>query len=179
MLVVEQLYLGSAPATECLVLPFELRAKSRLRTRIASGEEIGLFLPPGTLLRGGSRVQSNDGRIIEIVADQEPLMQAGCADARLLARAAYHLGNRHVAVEVGDGWLRLQPDKVLGDMLLGLGVNLCEVRAPFEPEAGAYSHGHQHDTMHGKGKIHHYASRAAGASKVMGSGEARGAVSED
>ena len=159
MLVVEHLYHGNAVPTERLVLPFELRAKSRLRTRLASGEEIGLFLPPGTLLRGGARLESNDGRIVEVVADPEPLLEGRCADALLLARAAYHLGNRHVAIEVGDGWLRLQPDKVLGDMLLGLGVATHEVRAPFEPEPGAYSHSHQHATMHGKGKIHQYGSR--------------------
>ena len=156
MLVVEQLHHGNAPATERLVLPFELRSKSRLRTRLASGEEIGLFLPHGTLMRGGALLESSDGRVIEIVADHEPLLEARCADASLLARAAYHLGNRHVAVEVGAGWLRLQPDKVLADMLRGLGVALGDVRAPFEPEAGAYSHAHQHDTMHGKGKIHQY-----------------------
>ena len=159
MLVVESLYNGDAPTTEQLVLPFELRSKSRLRTRLASGEEIGLFLPPGTLLRGGTRLEGNDGRVVEVLADREPLLEARCADALLLARAAYHLGNRHVAVEVGEGWLRLQPDKVLGDMLRGLGVDLHEVRAAFEPEAGAYSHAHQHDTMHGKGKIHQYGSK--------------------
>ncbi len=159
MLVAERLHAGSAAAAGQLVLPFDLRAKSRLRTRLASGEEIGLFLPSGTLLRGGMRIESNDGRIVEVIAADEPLLEARCADALLLARAAYHLGNRHVAVQVGDGWLRLQADKVLGDMLLGLGVELREVSAPFEPEAGAYSHGHQHDTMHGKGKIHQYGAR--------------------
>jgi urease accessory protein len=110
-------------------------------------------------LRGGMRIEGNDGRIVEVVAADEPLLEARCTDVLLLARAAYHLGNRHVAVQVGDGWLRLQADKVLGDMLSGLGVELREVSAPFEPEAGAYSHGHQHDTMHGKGKIHQYGAR--------------------
>jgi len=159
MLIAEKIHDGAAPVSERLVLPFDLRAKSRLRTKLESGEEIGLFLPPGTLLRGGMRIEGNDGRIVEVVAAAEPLMQARCADTHLLARAAYHLGNRHVAVQVGDGWLRLQSDKVLGDMLLGLGVTLDEVSAPFEPEAGAYSHGHQHDNMHGKGKIHQYGAR--------------------
>jgi len=159
MLVAEKLYHGDTPASDRLVLPFDLRAKSRLRTRLESGEEIGLFLPPGTLMRGGMRIEGNDGRIVEVVAAAEPLLEARCTHALLLARAAYHLGNRHVAVQVGDGWLRLQADKVLGDMLLGLGVELAEIAAAFEPEAGAYSHGHQHDTMHGKGKIHQYGSR--------------------
>ena len=156
MLLIERTYGGNASPTERLVLAFELRSKSRLRTRLASGEEVGLFLAPGTLLRGGAKLEGNDGRVVEVVAEPEPLIEARCADPLLLARAAYHLGNRHVAVEVGPGWLRLQPDKVLADMLRGLGVMVSELRAPFEPEAGAYSHGHQHDTMHGKGKIHQY-----------------------
>ena len=160
MLVAEHVYSGDARPTEHLVLPFELRAKSRLRTRLASGEEIGLFLPPGTLLRGGALLESNDGRIVEVVADQEPLLEARCADALLLARAAYHLGNRHIAVEVGAGWLRLQPDSVLADMLLGLGLELRELRAPFEPEAGAYA-GHTHsDADTGPGRIHEYGRKA-------------------
>jgi urease accessory protein len=156
MLLIERTYDGAAAATERLVLPFELRSKSRLRTRLASGEETGLFLPPGTLLRGGARLEGNDGRVVEVVAEPEALIEARCDDSLLLARAAYHLGNRHVAVEIGPGWLRLQPDTVLADMLRGLGVAVSDTQAPFEPEAGAYSHGHQHDTMHGKGKIHQY-----------------------
>jgi urease accessory protein len=159
MLLVEALYDGPDGANETLVLPFEQRCKSRLRTRLASGEEVGLFLPPGTVLRGGARLAANDGRIVQVDAADEPLLEARCDDPRLLARAAFHLGNRHVAVEVGAGWLRFEPDSVLADMLRGLGLALVELVAPFEPEAGAYAPGHQHDTMHGKGKIHQYGGR--------------------
>lgn len=161
MLVVERSYSGEASPSETLVLPFDLRARSRLRTRLTSGEEIGLFLPHGTLLRGGARLEGNDGRIVAVVAAEEPLIEVRAADSCLLARAAYHLGNRHVAVEVAADRLRLQPDHVLRQMLIGLGTTVHEVQAPFEPEAGAYSHGHQHDTMHGKGKIHRYGASAA------------------
>lgn len=156
MLLVERLHEGTAPATETLELPFDLRCKSRLRTQLASGEEIGVFLPPGTVLRGGARLEGNDGRIVAVVSAQEPLMEVRTDDALLLARAAYHLGNRHVAVQVETGSLRLQPDHVLRQMLVGLGLTVTDLEAPFEPEAGAYSHGHQHDTMHGKGRIHTY-----------------------
>jgi len=156
VLVAERIALPGQAASETLVLPFDLRCKSRLRTRLASGEEIGVFLPPGTVLRGGTRLQANDGRIVEVVAADEPLIEVRAADALLLARAAYHLGNRHVAVQLAEEWLRLQPDHVLTQMLLGLGMRVRELQAPFEPEAGAYSPGHQHDTMHGKGKIHRY-----------------------
>jgi urease accessory protein len=158
MLLVEALYDGPDGANETLVLPFEQRCKSRLRTRLASGEEVGLFLPPGTVLRGGARLAANDGRIVQVDAADEPLLEARCDDPRLLARAAFHLGNRHVAVEVGAGWLRFERDRVLADMVRGLGLAVAEVTAPFEPEAGAHAPAHQLDTMRGKGKIHHYGS---------------------
>lgn len=145
MLVVEQRYAGNAPATETLRLDFERRSKSRLRARLVSGEEIGLFLPRGTLLRGGDLLIAKDGRVVAVEAAPEQLIEARSADPRELARAAYHLGNRHVAVEIGDGWLRLQQDHVLAEMLRGLGAEVTPLNAPFEPEAGAYSGGgHSH-----------------------------------
>src|SRR5688572_17072891 len=107
-----------------LVLPFELRQKSRLRTRLASGEEAGLFLERGAVLRGGDCLLGSDGRIVLVVAAEEDLMHAACPGPCALARAAYHLGNRHVAVEIGDGWLRLQHDEVLAQMLRGLGATV-------------------------------------------------------
>jgi len=137
-----------------LRLPFELRQKSRLRTRLVSGEEVGLLLPRGEVLRGGDLVTASDGRIIEVIAQPEPLLHVECATPAAQARAAYHLGNRHVPVEVGDGYLRLAPDHVLKEMLAGLGANLREIEAPFEPEAGAYGGGHRHEEMGHGGKIH-------------------------
>jgi urease accessory protein len=84
-------------------------------------------------------------------------MHITCADRFELTRAAYHLGNRHVAVEIGDGYLRIAADHVLGEMLLGLGASVEERQAPFEPESGAYGGVHQHheEGAHG-GKIHQY-----------------------
>ena len=144
MLLIESLYTGDAPATEQLVLDFDSRTKSRLRTRIASGEEVGLFLPRGTILRGGDKLTAKDGRIVEVVAAPEALVEARCANPYELTRAAYHLGNRHVAVQVLDGALRIQQDHVLEHMLEGLGTQLSHIDAAFEPEAGAYAHGHHH-----------------------------------
>jgi len=130
-----------------------------LRTRLASGEEMGLFLERGTVLRGGDYLKSNDGRVIRVVAAAETVLKVSCASALELTRAAYHLGNRHVPVEVGDGWLRLGADHVLAEMLRGLGAHIEEEQSPFEPEAGAYGGGHQHhDEGHG-GKIHHFGKR--------------------
>ena len=134
-----------------LKLPFESRQKSRLHTQLVSGEEVGLVLPRGEILRGGDLVTASDGRVIEIVAQDEKLLHV---ETKELARAAYHLGNRHVPVEVGESYLRIAEDHVLEEMLKKLGAKVSRVEAPFEPEAGAYAGGHQHDEMGHGGKIH-------------------------
>jgi urease accessory protein len=140
-----------------LVLPFDLRIRSRLRTRLASGEEAVLKTERGAVLRGGACLKSDDGRVVRIAAAPEQVLHVTCANRFELTRAAYHLGNRHVAVEIGDGYLRIAADHVLGDMLLGLGAKVHELEAPFEPESGAYGAGHgQHDDAAQGGKIHHY-----------------------
>lgn len=157
MLLIETLYTGDDAPTARLTLNFDARTKSRLRTQLADGEEVGLFLPRGTILRGGDRLQAADGRIVEVVSAPEDLIEARCADAFALARAAYHLGNRHVAVQVGEGWLRIQADHVLETMLTGLGAEVASLTAPFEPEAGAYAHGHHHAERGAtEAKIHQY-----------------------
>jgi len=154
MILLESLYDGPESATERLELDFSHRTKSRLRAKLQSGEEAGLFLPRGTILRGGQKLRAGDGRVVEVVAAPEELLEVCCASGRDLARAAYHLGNRHVAVEVGDGWLRLQADHVLEGMLRGLGLQLAPVVQAFEPEAGAYAHGHQHPGDGSGARIH-------------------------
>ncbi len=158
MILVEHFCHTQQPADEHLVLPFELRQKSRLRTRLASGEEIGLFLARGTILRGGDCLQAEDGRIVLVVAADEATMRVTALLARDLNRAAYHLGNRHVPLQVGDGWLRLGADSVLGDMLEGLGVQVAMEYSPFEPEAGAYGeHTHRPQNATGQtGVIHEF-----------------------
>jgi urease accessory protein len=142
-----------------LRLPFELRQKSRLKAALESGEDVALLLPRGDVLRGGDLVVASDGRVIEIVAAPERVVHVEYTNPGDLARAAYHLGNRHVPVEVGEGYLRIAADHVLEEMLRGLGATLAPMEAPFEPEAGAYAGGHAHhspgDGGHG-GKIHEY-----------------------
>ncbi|MDP3511312.1 MAG: urease accessory protein UreE [Sulfuritalea sp.] len=164
MLLIEEFAAGNAAATEKLVLPFDSRCKSRLRTRLMSGEECGLFLDRGTVLRGGDRLLASDGRVVEVVAASESLMEAVSGDPLLLARAAYHLGNRHVAVHLLPGRLRFAADHVLGEMLRGLGIKLAEIEAPFEPESGAYGshggHGHSADGEGSGAKIHDHFGRA-------------------
>lgn len=130
---------------DTLELPFDQRQKSRLRVMLASGKEAALFLTRGIILRGGDLIQSEDGSlVVQIVAAQEPVYNVIAPTPRELMCAAYHLGNRHVPLQIGDGWLRLEQDYVLRDMLLGLGMQVSEVMAPFEPEAGAYGGGHRH-----------------------------------
>jgi urease accessory protein len=146
-----------------LVLAFDLRQKSRQLARLDSGEEVAVSLPRGAVLRGGDLVVASDGRVIEVVAPAEPLLHVECASPESLARAAYHLGNRHVPVQVGKGWLRLAADHVLEEMLRGLGAIVTAVEAPFEPESGAYGAGHhQHvsEPVH-RGVIHDFAAPRA------------------
>jgi len=135
-----------------LKLPFDSRQKSRLKTKLVSGEEVVLMLPRGEILRGGDLVTASDGRVIEVVAEPEKLLHI---ESGSLAKVAYHLGNRHVPVQVGEGFLRLAVDHVLEEMAKKLGATVSHVEAPFEPEAGAYAGGHhQHDEMGHGGKIH-------------------------
>jgi urease accessory protein len=144
MLLIEKRSGSSATASERLVLPFELRQKSRLRTKLESGEEAALFLERGNVLRGGDKLIAGDGRVVEVIAANERLLVVSASDRRELARAAYHLGNRHIPVEVGADILKLEYDHVLEIMLQGLRVNVSETLGPFEPEAGAYGGGHHH-----------------------------------
>lgn len=126
-----------------------MRQKSRLRARLDNGDEVALILPRGHVLRGGERVTAADGREVEIVAAPERLLHIEC---ETLARVAYHLGNRHVPLEIGPGFVRIAEDHVLEEMVRRLGARVLRVEAPFEPEAGAY--GHRHDEMGHGGKIH-------------------------
>ena len=147
-----------------LVLDFDRRQKSRGLARLDSGEEVALALPRGSVLRGRDLVVATDGRVFEVVAPAEPLLHVVCDSPEALARAAYHLGNRHVPVQVGEGWLRLAADHVLEEMLRGLGARVSPVEAPFEPEAGAYGAHHRHDNESGHGgRIHEFGASGAHA----------------
>lgn len=158
MLLIEKKASNGAVATEQLVLLFEHRCKTRLRTKLESGEEVGIFLERGTVLRGGDLLQANDGRIVEVMAASESVMEVRSGDPLVLARAAYHLGNRHVAVQLAPGMLRFVKDHVLGEMVSGLGLDVAEALAAFEPESGAYGghggHGHSADGAVRGARIH-------------------------
>lgn len=127
-----------------LTIPFELRQKSRLKATLDNGTEVGLMLPRGGLLRGGDLLRAEDGTIIKIVAAAESVSKVTHDDALMLMRASYHLGNRHVPLQVTQDYLCYTHDHVLDEMVVGLGLSVECVKAPFEPEGGAYGGGHKH-----------------------------------
>lgn len=131
-----------ADPTATVTLPFELRQKSRLRVRLSTGVEAAMLLPRGTILRHGDLLRANSGIVIEVVAAPELVSTAHALDPLALARACYHLGNRHVPLQIGRNWLRYAQDHVLDEMVRGLGLTVHTERVPFEPEAGAYAHHH-------------------------------------
>ncbi len=147
---------------EVIELDFARRERSRFRAALLSGEEIGVDLPRGTLLRHGDRLRLADGRVVAVEAAPERLIEVHAHDAVALARIAYHVGNRHVPIQIGDGWLRLLPDHVLQAMIERLGGHVHEVDEGFQPESGAYGHSHVHhahdDQGHG-GRIHAFDAR--------------------
>jgi urease accessory protein len=133
---------------DSVLLPFELRQRTRLRTVSHAGRDVGIFLERNAgerrALRGGDLLRSDCGLVVEVIAEHEPLMEVRSENALVLARLAYHLGNRHVHVQIGDGFLRTPEDYVLRDMLLQLGAQVVAVQAPFDAESGAYGRHHHH-----------------------------------
>ncbi|HDS1680491.1 TPA: urease accessory protein UreE [Pseudomonas putida] len=154
MIVLTRRIEASETVTGSVTLDVDSRIKSRLRVTLDDGREAGLMLERGHLLRGGELLADAAGsQVIRVMAAPEAVSTVRCDDPHLLARAAYHLGNRHVPLQIDLGLLRYQHDHVLDDMLRGLGLTVQAEQAPFEPEAGAYqsaphSHSHSHGSDH-------------------------------
>lgn len=129
---------GSAATEGMLWLSFEKRCVSRQRVRLETGEEAALLLPRGTVLRDGDILESQEGPAVLVRASLEELSLALCPDPLSTARVAYHLGNRHACVMLGEGSVRYPADHVLDQLVEGLGIPVRRVREPFQPEAGAY-----------------------------------------
>lgn len=147
----ERVPAATAVAAGELSLPFELRRRSRLLTRLSTGQAVGLMLDRGAPLRGGDCLRADDGRVYRVLAADEDVMDARCGDGTMLARVAYHLGNRHATLQIGGDFVRFASDEVLATMARGLGATVTALRAPFEPEAGAYvagAHTHGADGRH-------------------------------
>lgn len=164
MLRATEIITSRPPAEDSLTLPFELRQKSRLVARTDGGRQILLQLPRGNVLRHGTRLRVSDGSVLEVRAAAESLSVVESESPIALLRAAYHLGNRHVALQIDNQGLRYLHDHVLDDMLAGMGLAPRTLKGPFEPEQGAYghgaahhSHGHHHDgpALHEHDDDHH------------------------
>ena len=142
------------PEIRTLLLPFEVRQKSRFRAVLEDGTEAAIFLPRGSILTDGVLLQADDGTLIKVVAAPEHVLYVTAPSFHALMRAAYHLGNRHTPVELGNGFLKLENDSVLKQMLLGLDLVVREDHLPFQPEQGAYGGGHRHDADSGEERAH-------------------------
>lgn len=132
------------PCDEVIVLTQEQRDKGRLKTLSETGAEVRVFLERGKPLMVGEMLKTECGKHIQVQGAVELITRAECDDWHTFSRACYHLGNRHVKLQVGDRWLQMTSDHVLEDMLKMLGLTVSHVDAVFVPESGAYSHGHHH-----------------------------------
>ena len=140
---------------EEVALTFDDRKRGRLKFTTTSNIEAGFQIERGQVLRHGTMLISENGQALKVGAAQEQVSSAYIDNAVLFARACYHLGNRHVPLQIGEGFLRFQQDYVLDDMLHGLGIHVKHELAVFEPENGAYAkggHSHGHSQEHG----HHH-----------------------
>lgn len=140
-------------------LSWDVRQKSRFSAVDAQGTALGVFLPRGTVVRGGDILVAADGTLIRVIAAPQAVLKITHCTAHGtpydLIRAAYHLGNRHVPIELKPDHLKIEPDHVLADMLRAMHLTVTSVDEAFEPEAGAYaSGGHGHDHQHGHGHGH-------------------------
>lgn len=130
------------PISLTLCLTSEDRTRSRHRFETIEGEVVFLQLPRGTVLRDGDVLESESGQFVRITAKPEPVLTVQAETPLKLLQAAYHLGNRHVGLEITDTYLRFLPDPVLREMLVHRGLQVVEEVRPFQPEIGAYGHGH-------------------------------------
>ena len=136
-------------ATGSLTLDFDARHRRRLRLTADQGEDILLDLPKAVAMADGDGLQLDDGRWLRVQAAAEQIVEIRHKDASQLVRLAWHLGNRHLPTDIRDQVLRIRPDHVIEDMLRGLGADLANLQAPFQPEGGAYGHSHSHNLDEG------------------------------
>lgn len=160
-------------------LDWDVRQKSRFDATDSLGRQLGVFLPRGTLVRGGDVLLAEDGSMVKVIAAPQAVLRITACTSHGspfdLTRAAYHLGNRHVPIELKPDHLKIEPDHVLADMLRSMHLIVNAVEEAFEPEGGAYSsggHGHDHGHEHAKHENSHApaAAVAAPAPHVHGPG---------
>lgn len=144
---------------DTVVLDFDERHRRRLAMVGTRGTAFLLDLEKAVALRGGDALRLEDGRLIEVVASPEPLVEIRGRDAAHTMRIAWHLGNRHLPTQIAQGRLRIRRDHVIEQMVEGLGGQLVEIEAPFDPEGGAYAGGHAdvaHHAAHDRDHHHHH-----------------------
>ncbi len=143
MLKLTELTPDNTESDDALTLPYDARQKCRLLGRTDKGKDVGIFLPRGQTIKRGFILTGHDDYRVRVKAAAEVLSIVRTDDRLLFARACYHLGNRHVPLQILAGELRYQSDHVLDQMLIGLGLEVAHQSLPFEPEPGAYQqHGH-------------------------------------
>ncbi|MFZ9573319.1 MAG: urease accessory protein UreE [Limnohabitans sp.] len=152
-----------------VTLDWDTRQKSRFDATDSQGRSLGVFLPRGTVVRGGDVLVAEDGSLIQVqAANQAVLHIAACPEHGSpfdLMRAAYHLGNRHVPIELQPDHLKIEPDHVLAELMNAMHMIVTDMQAPFEPEGGAYgdnammghAHGHSHGPSHDHAHTHGHA----------------------
>jgi urease accessory protein len=156
----------SEPPADTVVLDFDDRHRRRMVMTGTRGLEFLLDLENAIALRGGDALVLDDGRLVEVVAAPEPLVEIRCNDPQHLVRVAWHLGNRHLPTQITGRGLRIRRDHVIEAMVKGLGARIIEIEAPFDPEGGAYAgdahageaHGHagHGHSSHDHGGHHHH-----------------------
>jgi urease accessory protein len=137
---------GEHAVISSVTLTYDQRVKSRLKVELDNGDPAGLFLPRGSILNHGDKISAETGEVVSVRAANESVSTVLVRDPLLMARACYHLGNRHVSLQIDAGFIRYQHDHVLDEMIAVLGLPVICEQAPFKPEAGAY---------HGNGRSHH------------------------
>jgi len=138
-------------------LDYDHRTRRRIALTAAGGLSFLLDLAKAPVLGAGDGIKLEDGRIVAVEAAPERLLEIACTDERALARIAWHLGNRHLATELGDRTIYIREDHVIADMVIGLGAAVRAVERPFNPEGGAYGHGPVHGHSHGHHDHDHHA----------------------
>ena len=147
---------GTWPAADergQVLVDFDRRHRRRIVLTTAAGAELLVDLPQAARLRHGDGLLLDGGGVIQVLARPEPLLGIHAHDAASLVRIAWHLGNRHLPVQMLGSHIRIRADHVIADMVRGLGGHVQDLEAPFDPEPGAYtptpSHHHHHDEDHG------------------------------
>ncbi len=130
--------------SDSVTLPYALRQKGRFKTKSKAGLDIGVFLVRGEVLQDGDCLFSECGQVFKVEAEAESVVTAVAKDWLTFAKACYHMGNRHVPMEIGELWIRFQPDHVLEEMIERFGLTCAHHNASFTPENGAYAGGHHH-----------------------------------